>query len=157
MRSSYSDQIVKIVMAERVDFVFYFLLFSKGCSKPLEDLSMESCDPAFSETSHFPVSLFTCTSSLPLTVTGYNTTTSLASNASPTTNTIVKYYNSYESGWTTLPYKSITASPASRTTTSIESMVTGLNYQELNGSLPSEYLRDPIPQDESEIIPGTEF
>ena len=140
------------------------LLLSQGHSKPLKHLSVESCDPSFRETFHFPVSLLDCTTSLPMTVTGYNTTTSLASNPSPTTSIIVKYYNSYES---------MTASPASRTTASFSTMVTGLNYQKINGSLPSEYLRDPFPQrdseiqsyvegqplslGDSEILPGTEF
>jgi len=50
----------------------------------------------------------------------------------------------------------MTASPASRTTTSFESEVTGLNYQELNGSLPSEYLRDPLSQHDLEIQPYVE-
>ena len=108
----------------------------------MKDVSVESCDPTFRETSHFSVSLLNCTTSLPLTVTGYNTTT-------------------------------MTATPASRTTASFPTMVTGLNYQEINGSLPSEYLRDPFPQKDSEIqsyvegqplsladseiLPGTEF
>ena len=145
-------------MAERVHFVFLFLLLSQSHSKPLKDFSVESCDPTFRETSHFPVSLLECTTYLTLTVTGYNTTTSLASNASPTTNIIVKYYNSYESGpsSTTIPYDSTMVTPASRTTTGFESIVTGLNYRELNGSLPSEYLRDPFLQKDSEIQPYVE-
>ena len=130
IKSSNSDQIVKIVMAERVHIVFYFLLLSQGFSRPMKDLSIELCDTSFREILHFSVALGDCTTSLPLTVTGYNTTTSLASNASPTTTNRLP---------TLISYESTMSSPASRTTTSFESIVTGLNYQELNGSLPSEY------------------
>ena len=145
---------------------------------------MESCDPTFTETSHFPASLLDCTTSLPLIVDGYNTTTSLASTAFPTTTSFESMVNNNDSGdfhyscssgrlSTTVQCKSMMATPASRTTTSFPSMVTGLNYQAINGSLPSEYLRDPFPQkdseiqpyvggqplspDDSEILPGTEF
>lgn len=129
-------------MAERVHIVFYFLLLSQGFSRPMKDLSIELCDTSFREILHFSVALGDCTTSLPLTVTGYNTTTSLASNASPTTTNRLP---------TLISYESTMSSPASRTTTSFESIVTGLNYQELNGSLPSEYLRDPLSQDDLEI------
>ena len=151
------------MMAERVHFVFYFLLLSQGHSKPLKDLSIELCDTSFRETLDFSVALGDCTTPLPLTVTGYNTTTSLASTASPMTLMVKNNDSDYHFYlWTssrlstTIPYESTMGSPASRTTTSFESIVTGLNYQKLNGSLPSEYLRDPLSQDDLEIQPYVE-
>ena len=97
-RNSNSDQMVKIVMAERIHFVFYFLLLSQGHSKPSKDLSVESCDPTFTETSHFPASLLDCTTSLPLIVGGYSTTTSLTSTAFPTTISFESMVNNNDSG-----------------------------------------------------------
>ena len=154
-------------MAETVFIFLYILLPSQGLSKPLRDLLMESCNPTFRETSHFPVSMLDCTTSPPLTVTGYHSTTPLASNSSPTASSNEsmvhnKDCDNYNYLWssgplsTTIPYKDMMASPTSRTTISFESTVTGLNYQMINGSFPSNYLRCPVSQDDSEIIPGTE-
>ena len=114
-------------MAEPAFTVLYFVLLSKGLSKPFEKLlgvqaisEVESCDLTFRETSHFAVPLEDCTTSRPLTTTIYNTTAVFASDDPPSA-------------------------------TSFESMITELKPGGPNGTLPNEYLRGPLSQGNDSI------